>query len=185
MFLLILTILESLLAGLETRVLSSDLTIQVTEQSASQPLSYTGNVTMLGERFLINAFGAQAAYDGKTLYVYNEDLDEMTLSTPSRAELIDSNPILCARELSKVCNITERDSKNGKETIITLTPKDRSAGISRFVLRVEKETLLPRSIEVTEHKRTTLIRLLHPTYSTTKPDFRIETPQGAYVNDLR
>lgn len=192
--------LDTFLQTLAENTLQSDFVITISE-GASQPMNYPGTITMRGDRFLLEMFDIEAAYDGKTLYVYSATTDELTLSTPTEQELMEANPFLYAQALSKVCTITEqpftgdagvppagRKQGGGANTTtnitITLTPNDQTAGIQRFTLRIQKKTMLPLSVEVKEGKQQTTLRLTNPTYTTNIPSFTLTKPD-AFLNDLR
>ena len=176
------TTLDSFLQTLADHTLRSDFVISVCEE-ASQPMNYPGTITMRGDRFTLEMFDMEAAFDGKTLYVYSATTDELTLSTPTEQELMEANPFRYAQALSKVCTITEQTAAPQALTI-TLTPNDQSAGIQRFTLRIEKETMLPSSIEIKEGKQLTTLRLTNPTYTAAIPSFILTKPD-AFLNDLR
>ena len=176
------TTLDTFLQTLADHTLHSDFVITISE-GASQPMNYPGTITMRGDRFALEMFDMEAAYDGKTLYVYSATTDELTLSTPTEQELMEANPFRYAQALTKVCTITEQPTAQQALTI-TLTPNDQSAGIQRFTLRIEKETMLPSSIEIKEGKQLTTLRLTNPTYTTDIPSFTITKP-AAFLNDLR
>lgn len=176
------TTLDTFLQTLADNTLHADFVITISE-GASQPMNYPGTITMRGDRFMLEMFDMEAAYDGKTLYVYSATTDELTLSTPTEQELMEANPFLYAQALSKLCTITEQTTAPQALTI-TLTPNDQSVGIQRFTLRIEKETMLPSSIEIKEGKQLTTLRLTNPTYTTDIPSFTITKPD-AFLNDLR
>lgn len=189
LLLIILTVLSSFLTNLETRTLQSDFTITVSEE-VNAPMNYPGSLTMCGQSFLLKMFNLEAAYDGKTLYMYSPEIDELTLSNPTEQELVEANPFLYAKALVGVCNVVERPSSDAKQTIVTLTPKDRSIGIDRFTLRVRNEDLLPLSIEIKEGKKTSILKLKEPKFEVqgdkvqvTK--YTILPGTNTYVNDLR
>ena len=176
------TNLDTFLQTLTDHTLHSDFVITISE-GASQPINYPGTITMRGDRFMLEMFDMEAVYDGKTLYVYSATTDELTLSTPTEQELMEANPFLYAQALSKLCTITEQTTAPQALTI-TLSPIDQSAGIQRCTLRIEKETMLPSSIEIKEGKQLTTLRLTNPTYTTDIPSFTITKPD-AFLNDLR
>ena len=176
------TTLDTFLQTLADNTLHADFVITISE-GASQPMNYPGTITMRGDRFMLEMFDMEAAYDGKTLYVYSATTDELTLSTPTEQELMEANPFLYAQALSKLCTITEQTTAPQALTI-TLTPNDQSVGIQRFTLRIEKETMLPSSIEIKEGKQLTTLRLTNPTYTADIPSFTITKPD-AFLNDLR
>ena len=184
--LIILSILSSFLANLETKTLQSEFTVSVAEDAVS-PLNYPGEITMRGDRFLLHMFGIEAAYDGKTLYMYHGDVDELTLSNPTEQELVEANPFLYAKALVDVCNITERPTTNDKlpTTLITLTPKDQSIGINRFVLKVRNSDLVPLSVEIKEGKKISTLRMKAPKFTDLQPTYTIVPQKDTYVNDLR
>lgn len=195
LLLITLTVLQSLFATLEQNTLQSDFTITVADSqsplSGSQPMTYSGTLAMHGKQFTLEMFGMEAAYDGSTLYIYSADLEEITLSTPTEEELVETNPFLYAQALLPVCQYAEKVI--GDKTQITLTPTANSQStiannqspIAKFILRVATETLLPVSAEIHETEgNITTLRLTNPQYTDIVPAFVIEKAD-AYVNDLR
>ena len=178
-----LTVLSSLFTTLEQQILQSDFTVTITSKD-SQPMTHTGTFTVQGEKFLLHAFGMDAAYDGKTMYLYQEDTDELTLSYPTREELQQTNPLYFAKALVESSKVTEKAAADGKTVLITLIPQDKTTDIERFNLRVRVRDNMPIMIEIKESQRTSTMRLGHPQYVQTAPQYIIEK-EGAYVNDLR
>lgn len=177
-----LTILQSLFSTLEQKTLQSDFSITITQEQ-TQPMTYAGTLAMRDQKFALEFIGIEAAYDGKTLYMYSEDTEELTLSTPTEEELIQTNPFLYARALLPLCEYAEKAV--GDKTQITLTPRDQSLGINKFVLRLVTTTLLPVSAEIHESDgKVTTLRLNNPEYKNECPKFSIEKPE-AFINDLR
>ena len=190
LLLIILTVLQSLLATLEQKTLVSDFTMTYTQSpiaNSQSPITYTGNLAMHGKQFSLSMFNMEAAYDGNTLYMYSDELEELSLSTPTEEELVQTNPFLYAQALLPVCQYAEKVV--GDKTQITLTPTSPIANtqspIAKFVLRVTTATLLPTMVEIheTEGPLTTL-RLNNARYTNETPSFVIEK-EGAFVNDLR
>ena len=176
--------LTAVLAALEEKAWQSDFTLSMTDEQ-SQPMTYSGTLTMQGNRFALSMWSIEAAYDGQTMYMYSEDTEELTLSSPSDEELLQTNPFLYAKALVPVCRVEEKTLQGKDAVVITLTPDDTSAGIARFTLRVNSTTLLPASVEIRETTgKTTSLRLTNPRYITTPQSFRIEKPD-AFLNDLR
>lgn len=178
----LLTILQSLFSTLEQKTLQSDFSITITQEQ-TQPMTYAGTLAMRDQKFALEFIGIEAAYDGQTLYMYSEDTEELTLSTPTEEELIQTNPFLYARALLPLCEYAEKAV--GDKTQITLTPRDQSLGINKFVLRLVTTTLLPVAAEIHESDgKVTTLRLNNPEYKNECPKFSIEKPE-AFINDLR
>ena len=182
MLLAILTILSSFLANLDTKTLQSDFVVTVSEETNS-PMNYPGAITMHGDKFLLTMFGLQAAYDGKTMYMYSAETDELTLTNPSAQELVDINPFLYAKALVDVCHTTEREK--GEQTIVTLTPNDLSIGINRFVLVVRTADLMPLQLEIKEGKKTSILKMKNPRFVNEKQEYVLHPDKDTFVNDMR
>lgn len=180
---LILAILDSLFAAIENKVFQTDFVITM-EAEASQPMNIPGTITMQGEQFVGELMGMEMAYDGANLYVWQQDDEELTITRPQKEELTDFNPLLYAQTLMQDSHVTQRDSKDGQSVYITLTPKDQTQGLQRFVLKLRKLDSMPLSVEMTENKKTTTLNLVNPHFIDTAPPFRLEK-EGAYINDLR
>ena len=182
----ILTILSSFLANLETKTLQSQFTVTVAEE-VNAPMNYPGEIIMQGNKFRLEMFDIEAAYDGKTMYMYSGQTDELTLTNPTEQELLESNPLLYAKALVPVCNVTERTTQDGSQTIVTLTPKDQSIGINRFVLKIRNSDLMPLSVEIKEGKKTSTLKLKEPKFVASNPDYIyvLKPSKNTYLNDMR
>ena len=90
-----------------------------------------------------------------------------------------------AKALVDVCNITEKKSQDGTQTIITLTPKDQSIGINRFTLHVRNADLMPLKAEIKEGKKTSSLKLKEPKFVTTQNEYVLKPGKNTYVNDMR
>jgi hypothetical protein len=146
-------------------------------------MTYAGTLAMRDQKFALEFIGIEAAYDGQTLYMYSEDTEELTLSTPTEEELIQTNPFLYARALLPLCEYAEKAV--GDKTQITLTPRDQSLGINKFVLRLVTTTLLPIAAEIHESEgKLTTLTLNQPVFTTERPPFTLDKPE-AFINDLR
>ena len=182
--LIILTILSSFLTNLETKTLQSEFTVTVAEE-VNAPMHFPGTLTMHGQLFRLEMFNIEAAYDGKTLYMYSPETDELTLTNPTEAELVEANPLLYAKALIPVCNVVEKTSNDGLQTIVTLTPKDQSIGINRFVLRIRNNDLMPMQLEIKEGKKISTLKLKEPKYIDTKQEYVVKGSKDTYINDMR
>jgi len=184
LLIILLTVFNSFLSNMETKTLQSDFTVTIAEDLTA-PMNYPGTITMQGRKFLLTMFGIRAAYDGQTLYMFSADTDELTLSNPTEQELVQTNPFLYARALVGECNITERQTSDMKQTIITLTPKDQSIGINRFLLRVRNSDLIPLQVEVKEGMKLSTLKLTNPAFVTTEQKYTIEPEETTFINDMR
>lgn len=177
-----LTILTAFFQTLQTQTFQSDLTFTIADQS-TQPLNYTGKLIMCGEQFELDMLGYRMAYDGATLYMYQEETNELTLSNPSREELCESNPFLLAQEVAKLSEVKENVTNSGIVTV-TLLPQQSVYGVERIELRVHRDHNVPLSISVWEGTKQSKLTFHKSNLSTEKHSFVLDVP-GAIINDLR
>lgn len=177
-------VLLDFLTKIDNQTLSANFTITITEH-ANQPISYTGKMQMRGDKFRLNMLGNEGAYDGKTYYLFSEETNELTLSTPTHAELLEINPVLFARQLQRLSTVRfNASNKDNKRYLIDLVPNNQETGIRKFSIKLRKGSLIPEEITVNESSTTTTIRFSEATFDTMMPSFVISKP-GAFVNDLR
>jgi hypothetical protein len=155
--LLIVTALSSFLTGLETKTLKTDFTLAISE-NVSQPLNITGTITVHGEQFLLSALDYDAAYDGKTFYLWQPDTEELTLSTPTKEELLEINPFLFAKALDAA----------GKKVNFVIDDKQ-----------------LPVRAQMSDGKTNYSLTFRNAQYITTPVSYTITPPDGAFINDIR
>ena len=175
-------VLARLYNNLEKQTLESDFTFTITE-NGGQPTNITGKIVMRGEKFSANLMGTEIAYDGKTLYTYSEDNDELTLSTPTMEELIESNPLLFAQTLTDAYET--KTAEQASNWLIIIKPDAQLTGVREFTLTLRKSDLMPVSASMRETNfNTTTLTFRNQHFSSTLPDFTINKPD-AYLNDLR
>ena len=201
---------EQFLSKMENQLLTADYTIELLSGTQRQTVG-SGNLQMLGNCFRLTIFSSVAAFDGKTLYMYQEEANELTLSIPTEEELLDVNPLIFARALlrastvrfaanAKVATATNTkasaSAKSNPTTaamssdVLTLDvlPANKSAGIQRIVIKLRKADLAPVEIQIREQQEQTIIRFSHPSFATPAPStaslFQLSYP-SAWLNDLR
>lgn len=182
---IICSILSAFFTNLENKTLQSDYVVTVDEGQKGMA-HYPGSITMHGRQFLLSMSGTTSAFDGKTMYSYSEETEELTLTEPTEEELIEAIPLLFAKAVADVCTVTEKTNKDGTQTTITLVPEDsKDVGVDRFILKVRNSDLMPQQIEVREGQRTTILKLNNPKFVSKTPEFTIEPEETTFVNDLR
>jgi len=177
-------VLTHFLTKIDEQTLSAMFTLTVAE-TPTTPITYNGHLQMRGEKFRLSLLDNEGAYDGRTYYLYAEDTGELTLTTPTQAELLEANPVLFARELRIKSQVRfAASNKDAKRYVIEIVPDNQEAGIQKFVLKLKKNDLLPEEILVKEDKQTTTLRFTNAAYEKEIPSFVISKP-GAFINDLR
>lgn len=194
-------IAEQFISKIEKQLLTADYSIELLTGTQRQQV-VSGKLQMLGNCFRMTILSSEAAFDGKTLYMYQKETNELTLSIPTEEELLDVNPLIFARALLRASTI--RFAANAKATatnvktksnptaaeVVTLDvlPVNKGAGIQRIVIKMRKSDLAPLEIQIREQQEQTIIRFSQPSFSYTNPStsslFQLDYP-SAWLNDLR
>ncbi|MFP2994627.1 outer membrane lipoprotein carrier protein LolA [Spongiivirga sp. MCCC 1A20706] len=111
------------------------------EENIKQETS--GNVTLKGEKYLLNFMGITKLYDLKKEYTIVPENEEITIATPddSEAGVITPSKMLTFYEDGYNYSWdTAKNIKGRKIQFIKLTPIDSSAEISQIMLGVDVQT---------------------------------------------
>lgn len=107
--------------------------------------SGNGNVTMCREKFSYNAGDLAVWYNGKTQWALQRSANEVSITEPTAAELIESNPFKILSNYKKLYNCSLISSTNGVYKV-QLTAKSKSASIKSATITVNSKTYNPVSI---------------------------------------
>lgn len=176
-------VVKRFLTKVDNNTLVSDFSITVSA-NATQPYTQNGKIKMRGEKFWVTVFSTEAAYNGKSLYLYQQDVNELTITNPTPEELLEANPVLFVKAL--MLQATVKFSASAPDGIysIDFVPDHQSAGVKKFVLRLRKSDLMPVEIRVVETDQTSTLKFKNQKYDSAVPAFTIKK-SGAYINDLR
>ena len=195
-------IAEQFISKIEKQLLTADYSIELLTGTQRQQV-VSGKLQMLGNCFRMTILSTEAAFDGKTLYMYQKETNELTLSIPTEEELLDVNPLIFARALLSAStirfaanakttstNVKTKSNPTASAEVVTLDvlPVNKSAGIQRIVIKMRKTDLAPLEIQIREQQEQTIIRFSQPSFSHTNPStsslFQLDYP-SAWLNDLR
>lgn len=110
--------------------------------------SAAGTLTVSGQKFAMVTGGFGVWYNGKDMYTYSKQSGETAITTPTKAELIESNPIEIIKAYKNNFTATKVSETGGKITI-KLTPKRKSDNVKSATLVLNTSTWLPVSIDLT------------------------------------
>lgn len=177
-------VVKAFLQQLQKQTLQTDFSISILNGGERQPAG-SGTIQMRDKRFIMRVLTTEAAYDGKTLYIYQDDIQELTLQTPTAEDLVSANPVLFAEALVDASQLKfSTTQRNEQYYVVDFIPTNADAGIQRFVLKLQKKDLIPVEIQVREGRQQTIIRFSNASFTTSLPHFTIDKPD-AWVNDLR
>lgn len=108
---------------------------------STQQGSGSGKMTVKGKKFMIDTNGHKSWYNEKTLWSYSEDINEVTLSTPTKKELQSMNPYAFISLYKQGYGYTVKDETYGGKAVyeIRLLAENAEAGLPEILLTVAKD----------------------------------------------
>lgn len=129
-------------------------TLRVTEQGAARGES-TGTLSLKGDRFVLETPDNSLWFDGKTLWNYLPDAEEVTVSHPAQEELQSIHPYLLLKSIRKgyKAELGTRTSFNGHTVheVSLSSANENPDGIMTITVYVEQATAHPLYIEVLQN----------------------------------
>lgn len=106
-----------------------------------------GNMTLSGDRFAFSSSEMCTWFDGKTLWSYSGNTNEVTLTEPTEEELQEVNPFAYIKA-ARIGFNHKLISSNATSNVVELTPKAKS-DVKKIVVTINKSSNLPTKIAVT------------------------------------
>lgn len=126
-----------------------DLNISIDDAQTGQKTSVKGTLKTRDKRFVLTTQFATMNFDGATLYIYQPDVNEITISSPAESEVQDMDPTQIMSNYNEGFQIPkpEYQTENGKEiAIISLYPEDKGEDYFKLSLKVDTQTNRPLQI---------------------------------------
>ena len=112
--------------------------------------SSDGYIKLRGQKFVVNMNGTTTWFDGKTMWSYVKQNDEVNVTTPSATDVAKMNPYSFLSFYKKGYT-AKMGTSTAQEHEVILTGNDASH-YKKVVLRVNKSTSYPSYINMTSAK---------------------------------
>lgn len=112
--------------------------------------SGTGYIKLQGKKFIVNMGGSITWFDGKTMWTYVKENEEVNVTNPTAAQVAKMNPYAFVSFYKKGYKASIGKSTASVHEVI-LTGQDGSA-YSSVVLEINKKTNLPQTIMLASAK---------------------------------
>lgn len=169
------------------------LKIELEDAQSGTSNSIKGSLKTQGKRFVLETSLANLTFDGKNLYVYNKQANEITVSSPATEELegIDPTSIMGSYKKGYTITAPEYKNENGREiAIISLYPEDKNDPFFKSTISVDTKTYEP--VGVSTHNKNGMISSINITklktnlnYKPNELDFDTTKYPKAMLIDLR
>ena len=173
----------------------TELTLRISIDDAQSGQSQTVNGTLKtrDKRFVLSTSFATMNFDGKTLYIYQPDVNEITISQPATEELDDIDPTQIITTYNSGFQIPapEYSQENGKEiATVNLFPEDRNEDYFKLSIKIDTQTHCP--IQISTHGKNGMVNTIdiinlktNQNFSDKELDFNLKDYPKAQIIDIR
>ena len=153
--------------------------------------SMSGTVFLHKNMLHLTSPGIKCWYDGKTLWTYRKETNEVNVTTPTAAEQHSINPYLFINIYKKGYSYTMRETKlKGKACYeVTLSATSPTNKLRKMVINIDKATYYPLSVNMQRTKNNTQIYILNCKTKQKFKDATFRFPTAEYksaeIIDLR
>lgn len=150
--------------------------------------STKGTLKSSGSKYVIKTGVSSVWYNGKTMATYNPRTKEMTLMTPTSAELAESNPLCYLRGYEKEYTASFAKTAIKGKKVIELTAKRRTAAAKKVIITLSGTSGLPEKFTITGNDgsmTTAVISGLKYAASIPASEFNYPKMKGVEIVDLR
>lgn len=120
---------------LSYQTLQADFTFTLSNEAAGIEDSFEGNLVMEGDKFRLSIMGMLIFCDGETLWNYNEEMNEASISDPDESDFFDPTQIFTLYQKDFTYEVIQT---SGAIYDIKLIPKSENQEYEHIILRLDK-----------------------------------------------
>ena len=151
------------------------LKIELEDPQSGTTNSIKGTLKTQGKRFILDTALANMTFNGKYLYMYNKQANEITVSEPITEELEGIDPTAIMGSYKKGYTITAPEiiTENGREiAVISLYPEDKEDPFFKSTISVDTQTFEP--VGVSTHNKNGMVSTIKITKLKTNLNYKPE-----------
>jgi outer membrane lipoprotein-sorting protein len=177
-------------AKLQNGALQSEIKITVSTQNGQKSVQ-KGVLKLAGNKFYLKTDDFKIFFDGKTQWVYMEQLNEVTLSEPNKEELELVSPIFIIKNFDKKHRVLfDSNTPNDNFWHINLFPIDKkNCDYFKIILTINKKSSEVKQIEIWQ-KNGEKLAVTFDSYTALSPEnktftFSTKDYPKVIINDMR
>jgi len=182
-------IIKDIITNIEKTVISADFLLKVTA-AGGDTYDMSGKFVLKNEKFTVDMPEMKIWFDGKTMWNYSPQVNEVTITEPDKTEIASVNPLLFIKNVNQSCTKKIKETQSSKNQTIILVSKTTNVDFEKIELTVEKTTNNPVTIMI-YGKNKSIIEFniknqkIEKNIDNSVFTFNKNNYKGVYVNDLR
>lgn len=169
------------------------LKVELEDAQSGTTSSIKGSLKTQGQKFVLETSLVNMTFDGKHLYVYNKEANEITITVPEQKDVeeIDPTSIIASYKQGYRVTAPEYKTENGKQVAqISLYPENLDDPYFKTTITIDTETYEP--VSVSTHNKNGMTSSIYITklktnlnYKPNELDFDTAKYPKAMLIDLR
>ncbi|MGM9817408.1 MAG: outer membrane lipoprotein carrier protein LolA [Paludibacteraceae bacterium] len=183
---------DKTIAVLQNTPIQTDFSVVYENAVTDEHETKQGKLLLKGNKFYFALENMELFFDGKTQWMYMQDVDEVSVSEPTGKELSEINPILMVKEFRKthMVQFDADDAATSPNRLLNLYPLDKSVDHFKVALVVKENTKQIVSIKISfKNGTSTLFSTKNYQMLKTLADSAFTFDKSKYpnvmINDLR
>lgn len=149
-----------------------------------------GTLKSRGNKFSLTTSTSSSWFNGKNMWTYNPSINETTVITPTKEEIMESNPLEYLKTYSSSFKSAFSKKKMTGKYVLLLTPKSKSNQVKSIEIIIDAKTYKPSKFTITSGAGTVnVINIKSLDYSSILAHSEFEYPRKKYpkaqIIDLR
>ena len=176
---------ENIITNIGRFVISADFSLEETGKNSYNTL---GKFVLRNEKFMMEMSETQIWFDGKTMWTYSPQTNEVSITEPDKKELETINPLLLITDVNETG--TKTYLHRGKNAVVVFTPETSKADFEKIEFSVEISSHHPTKIEIFRKDESKMIfemtnYKLNKDIADSTFVFNKNKYKDVFVNDLR
>jgi outer membrane lipoprotein-sorting protein len=163
--------------------ISAQFTFTIKDETANLNESFDGEIFLKGTKFFVDTPERTICFDGKTQWVYEKKLEEISIMKSNAQDVQIFNPASFFELYKKGCDYkykgAKTDNKMRKVQEISLLPKDKKSDFSRIDMQIATSDFMPVFFHLFYKNKLENNIYIH------KYELKLEIPDSRFVFDMK
>jgi len=173
-----------------SKAYACDIKLSVKDPDNDKITTQNMSVKLYGNKFYIKSGDMETFFDGKTQWVYYQNLNEVTITEPDAKELQQISPVAVIKNYKKNYKVLFDENPNtAAQYVVSLLPNDKTDDVFRIRIYVNKNTDEITKIEASMRNGQRMTFVFGAYRQITKTDGIFKFDEKTYpkvsINDLR
>jgi outer membrane lipoprotein-sorting protein len=174
----------------QSRGMRASFIIKSSQENNVTSQEVSGDIVMKGNRLYIDTEEFSLWFNGLTQWVYFKEAGEVNITTPTKEELAQTNPMTIILDYASKFTLKMINHADAHHYVVEMTPKNKPEHFDKLIVRFYKKDKMLQSIKLQDKTPATHEIIFtnfqqNASISTEMFNFDASQYEGVILNDLR